>query len=143
MSVLHGGKRRNGLRLVAAMLMAMMLFTGCGAKKEKAVEYLDFTVLAAEEIPEQLLLMIAERQEAPFQLSYQDGDMLYLVVGYGLQDSGGYSIQVPGFYLNGENMVLDTTLIGPETTPTGAEVAKSCPYIVIMTQYRDVPIVYE
>ena len=134
------GKSHLGVWLLA---LSVLIMAGCGKKEKETVEYLDFTVLAPEEIPDPFLLMIAERQEAPFQLSYQDGTLLYLAVGYGLQQSGGYSIQVPAFYTDGETMVLDTTLIGPESTPTGGDIAKSCPYIVIMTQYRDLPVVYE
>lgn len=136
-------KGKKGLRRLVILLLSVCILGGCKKEAKEEVEYLDFTVLAPEEIPDPFLLMIAERQEAPFQLSYQDGTLLYLAVGYGLQQSGGYSIQVPAFYTDGETMVLDTTLIGPESTPTGGDIAKSCPYIVIMTQYRDLPVVYE
>lgn len=133
------------LRRIALFFMCLILvlsMLGCEQKAEN-LENLDFTVLAEEQIPEQLRLMIAERQEAPFQLSYQDGDLLYLAVGYGMQDTGGYSIQVPAFYRTEEGLVLDTELLGPESAPSGAEAAKSCPYIVIMTEFRDEPIIYQ
>ena len=122
--------------------LALLAAAGCGGQAEN-LENIDFTVLAEEQIPEQLRLMIAEREEAPFQLTYQDGDLLYLAVGYGLQETGGYSIQVPAFYRTENGLVLDTELLGPQTTPSGAEAAKSCPYIVIMTQFRDEPVVFE
>lgn len=132
------------LRKIALFLTCLLVLAAAGCQKEeKNLEDIDFTVLAEEQIPEQLRLMIAERQEAPFQLSYQDGDLLYLAVGYGIQQTGGYSIQVPAFYRTESGLVLDTELLGPQETPSGAEAAKSCPYIVIMTQFRDEPIIYE
>ena len=35
-----------------------------------------------------------EKKEKEFQLSYENGEDLYLAKGYGRQMSGGYSIQV-------------------------------------------------
>lgn len=129
-------------KIFICLLLGLLLAAGCG-KKEENLENIEFTVLPEEQIPEQLRLMIEERKEAPFELSYQDGDLLYLAVGYGTQDSGGYSIQVPAFYRTENELVLDTELLGPQTKPSGAEAAKSCPYIVIMTEFRDEPIRYE
>lgn len=41
---------------------------------------------------------------------------MYLVVGYGRQDCGGYSIQVKECYLTETSLVLDTELTGPKET---------------------------
>ena len=123
-------------------VLFVCLSVGCGSSKGQK-EPMEFTVLAEEEIPDTLKQMIEEQKEAPFQLSYQDGSAWYLAVGYGKQDSSGYSIQVPGFYRTENGLVLDTELLGPETEPSGNGRAPSTPYIVILTEYREEPVTYE
>lgn len=126
----------------ALPVLLLCLGTGCGTSEGQR-EPVEFTVLAEEEIPDTLKQMIDEQKEAPFQLSYQDGSAWYLAVGYGRQDSSGYSIQVPDFYRTENGLVLDTELLGPETEPTGNGRAPSTPYIVVLTEYRDEPVTYE
>lgn len=138
-------KRRKVLKKAVAAMLTMLLMglaAGCGsAEGEK--EPVDFTVLAEEEIPDTLKEMIEEQKEAPFQLSYQNGSAWYLAVGYGRQESGGYSIQVIGFYRTEDGLLLDTELLGPESEPTGNGRAASFPYLVILTEYRDEAVSYE
>ena len=63
-------------------------------------------------------------------MTYQSEDYLYIMVGYGLQNSGGYSIAVEGLTLAGEGICCETRLLGPDG---GEELttAVSYPYIVI------------
>ena len=61
---------------------------------EKKVRDLDFTVVSAEDISEELKSHIDERKEETFTLIYRDGENMYLIVGYGSQEGGGYSIRV-------------------------------------------------
>ena len=65
-------------------------------------------------LPEELLKLVAEKKEASFKMTYADSGYLYLCVGYGKQDSGGYSITVDDLYASGEMIYLDTSLIGPK-----------------------------
>ena len=132
---------RKAVRYALPVLL-LCLGTGCGMSEGQR-EPVEFTVLAEEEIPDTLKQMIDEQKEAPFQLSYQDGSAWYLAVGYGRQDSSGYSIQVPDFYRTENGLVLDTELLGPETEPTGNGRAPSTPYIVVLTEYRDESVTYE
>lgn len=132
---------RKAVRYALPVLL-LCLGTGCRTSEGQR-EPVEFTVLAEEEIPDTLKQMIDEQKEAPFQLSYQDGSAWYLAVGYGRQDSSGYSIQVPDFYRTENGLVLDTELLGPETEPTGNGRAPSTPYIVVLTEYRDESVTYE
>ena len=127
--------------LFIAIFVISFLMYGCSseAKKEK-IEDLDFTVVEENEIPEELKTVIEEKKEAKFHMSYSNKDKLYIIVGYGEQATSGYSIEVPTLYRTEASIVIDTNLIGP----TGEALAKkSYPYIVIMTQYRDLPVEFQ
>lgn len=121
-------------------------FAGCSAKKKDTLEKikdLEFTVLADENIPEELKNVIEEKKGNTFKVTYQDNGFLYVCIGYGEQVSGGYSITVNALYLTENAIYVDTTLLGPEP---GDAVAKkdtpSYPYIVIKTEFLDKPVVF-
>ena len=60
----------------------------------KKVKDLEFAVVGEPEIPQELKQIIAQKQTAPFKLTYSDEQNLYIAVGYGVQPTGGYSISV-------------------------------------------------
>lgn len=94
---------------------------------------LEFTVVAQKDIPEKLQEVITEKEEKPFQISFSLGEALYIAVGYGEQQTGGYSISVNELYETENAIVIDTTLIGPEAGENAAEGA-SYPYVVVKTE---------
>ena len=55
---------------------------------------LEYTVVSEDELPGEAAALIGEKKEKEFQMTYQSGDDMYLIKGYGRQMSGGYSIQV-------------------------------------------------
>ena len=80
------------------------------------------------------------KKAGEFKLTYADQDELYIVVGYGKQLTGGYSIQFPDVYLTKENIVVTSVLLGPE----GEEPANiSYPYAVIKIEYRPEPVLFQ
>lgn len=135
-------RRKWFTMLIAIMLLAII--TGCN-KEETAGEKirdLDFTVVATENIPDELMVYVEEEKAEPFYRTYSDGDFMYLCVGYGEQETGGYSISVNALYLAEDAVCMDTTLMGPG--PGEERIAsKSYPYIVICTEYIDSPIVFQ
>ena len=121
----------------------ILLFTGCSWKQEKPEKTnLAFTVVDEARLPEELLKLVAEKKETSFKMTYADSGYLYLCVGYGKQDSGGYSITVDDWYASGEMIYLDTSLIGPKQAK---ELSKtpSYPYIVIKTPFEDKTVVFD
>ena len=121
----------------------ILLFTGCSWKQEKPEKTnLAFTVVDEARLPEELLKLVAEKQEASFKMTYADSGYLYLCVGYGKQDSGGYSITVDDLYASGEMIYLDTSLIGPKQAKELGE-TPSYPYIVIKTPFEDKTVVFD
>lgn len=129
--------------LILWVLVARLL-TGCSVEKENQdkVRDLDFKIAVEADIPEELKQVISEKKNEPFKLTYSNDLGLYIVVGYGEQASGGYSIAVNELYLTENSIVIDTELIGPQAGESvGKE--KSYPYIVIQTEYLENPVIFQ
>lgn len=121
-----------------------VLLTGCRLKKQKEEkgERLEYTIVEELSIPEELKGMIEEKKEGEFQISYADGEDLYLVAGYGEQPTGGYSIVVERLEETPEAVYVETNLLGPDKEQTISP-KPSYPYIVIKTEFRDKDIYYK
>lgn len=142
----------KGLRLVKYGLLtlgiaAAVLLAGCAGEKDplEKIKDLEFTVLAEDNIPEELKAIIEEKKTNTFKVTYQDNGFLYICIGYGEQVSGGYSITVNDLYLTSNAIYADTTLLGPDPAE-GAAVKKdtpSYPYIVLKTEYVDKPVIFD
>lgn len=132
-------------RVVAMLLLVVIMtaFAGCKTKttKDEKVKDLEFTVVESVDQPEQLKKLIEEKKVQNMKLSYNDGEFLYVVVGYGEQKTGGFSIQVNDFYEAENAIYIDTTLLGPNESDTVTQ-ALTYPYVVIKTENIDKPIVY-
>lgn len=85
---------------------------------------------STEECPADFLAEINKKKINPFQMTYEDGEYCYLAVGYGEQETNGFSVRVLGLYEKGDGVVFETNLLGPEK---GQEVSqkKSMPYLVV------------
>lgn len=119
-------------------------FSGCSFHKDNGnkVRDLEFSVATEAEIPKELKQIIIEKQKTPFKLTYSDDKNLYIVVGYGEQKSGGYSIAVNKLYLTENSIVIDTELLGPEKGETAGK-EPSFPFIVIKTELSELPVVFQ
>ncbi|MCI8865811.1 MAG: protease complex subunit PrcB family protein [Lachnospiraceae bacterium] len=132
--------------LACLLLWAFLVrvLTGCSVEKENQdkVRDLEFTVVGEADLPEELKNLVMEKKAAPFKLTYSNDQGLYIVVGYGEQATGGYSISVNELYLTENSIVIDTELKGPEKgEDVGAE--KSYPYIVAKTEYLENPVIFQ
>lgn len=130
--------------LLLSVILCLPLLAGCSMLSEERVKLQDlgFTVVSEEKIPQELKTIIDEKKADPFKLTYSDAEYLYIVIGYGQQESGGYSIAVNDLYLTEEAIYVNTTLLGPENSDTGNWVP-STPYIVLKMDYMDKPVVFE
>lgn len=143
-------KKAVVLFLSVSMLMQLCL-TGCGVSAKSGnekIKDLEFTVLGEDNIPEELKQIIEEKKENEFKITYQDSDFLYICVGYGKQNTGGYSITVGDLYLTSNSIYVDTNLIGPE--PENRELygaqgkeGASYPYVVLKIEYLDKSVVFD
>ena len=129
------------------LLCAAVLLTGCGeaADPMEKIKDLEFTVLAEDNIPEELKAVIEEKKANAFKVTYQDNGFLYICVGYGEQVSGGYSITVNNLYLTENAIYADTSLLGPDPAQGGdvKKTSPSYPYVVIKTEFVDKPVVFD
>lgn len=137
----------RGIRKTAVFLLTtlgLLLCTGCSILSEERVKMQDlgFTVVSEEKIPDELKTIIDEKKGDPFKLTYSDADYLYIVIGYGQQSGGGYSIAVNELYLTEDAIFVNTTLLGPEGSEATNKVP-SCPYIVLKLDYLEKPVIFE
>ena len=130
--------------IVVLMCAVLLCLTGCKTEKvsDKKVSDIEFTVIGEEDIPETLKTAIDEKKSGSFKLSYADNNDMYLVVGYGEQKTGGFSIVVDELYKTENNIVFATTLQGPASDENVTE-ALSYPYIVVKMEYIDYEVIYK
>ncbi len=130
--------------LLTVTLLCMLFVCSCGSKEDAGQKEkdLEFTIVADKDIPANLMTIINNRRQEPFQLTYATADTLYIAVGYGTQKTGGYSIRIPACYLTKSHIVLRTELLGPSE---GAAVSQlvSYPFVVIKTEMIDLPVKFE
>lgn len=126
---------------VCALCMCVI---ACGKKQDpmEKVKDLEFTVIAEDKLPDELLSMIEEKKKEPFKLTFQDQGFLYICVGYGEQETGGYSIAVNDLYETGNAIYIDTNLIGPGAEEKG-RLVPSYPYVVVKTEFVDKPVAFD
>lgn len=121
------------------LLLGMM---SCGIEKNNTTKIrdLEYTVLEEEEIPEELLTKIEEQKEGEFKITFTYDGYLYIARGFGMQETGGYSIQMKELYLTENAIYFEAELIGPSKEE--AIGAVSYPYIVIKTEAMDRNVVF-
>ena len=128
-------------RIAVTLLLLLTLFcglTGCEAAKEggERGKDWDYTVVPTADIPQEFLKEIDSKKLNAFQMSYQQEEYLFIAVGYGEQNSGGFNIKVVGLYEKGAALCFETSLNGPGEDQVVSEKA-SYPYIVVKTQKSD------
>lgn len=130
--------------LLLMILTTVFAFTGCKTEDTdvKKLKDLDFTVVEDADLPGELKEIIDEKKEKPFKLTYSNKDYLYIVVGYGQQNSGGYSIAVDELYLTSNAIYIDTNLIGPSQDDLVAQ-GVTYPYVVVKIEFMDKRVVFE
>lgn len=130
--------------IAVLLLISSFLLCGCSMGSDPAakIKDLDFTVISDERLSEELKTIIDERKAAPFKVTFNDKNFLYICIGYGEQKTGGYSIAVDHLYLTEDAVHAGTSLLGPDPG-TEAESTPSYPYIVIKTEYLDKPVIFE
>ena len=133
-------------RLSLICLIAWLAFSivGCGMlqKKNSEAKEVDYTVVKKEELPPEVKKIIEVKKQEEFQMAYQCEGELYLLRGYGIQSSGGYSIRVEKVSENDTELHVKTKLIGPKGKDGGTE-GISCPYLVIKVENRHKKVVFD
>lgn len=125
------------------ILLIAVLASGCTIRKEdtEKLRDIDFTVVKSEDVPEELRDIIQEKQENETKLFYADEGYLYVVRGYGKQDTSGYSVEVRDCYETENTICVETNLLGP---PKGEEVVDkpTYPCVVIKMEYSEKDVIF-
>ena len=137
--------RRFRVTILLLMIVSAALgLVGCKTEDTdiKKIKDLDFTVVEDADLPGELKEIIDEKKEEPFKLSYSNKDSLYIAVGYGKQNSGGYSISVDELYLTSNAIYINTNLIGPSEDDMVSQ-GVTYPYVVVKLEFMDKRVVFE
>ncbi|MCI8586667.1 MAG: protease complex subunit PrcB family protein [Lachnospiraceae bacterium] len=126
------------------LMLTICILTGCGVQTqdEERLKDLEFTVLDPEKIPEELRNVLEEKKSEPFKVTYEDEGYLYICVGYGEQQTSGYSIIVEDLYLTSNAVYVDTELLGPGNQEETAA-ATTSPYIVLKLEDLEKSVVFQ
>lgn len=123
---------------------AALLSSGCSARRadrEKTGE-LEYETVDGPELPETLRQKIEKEKDEPFLLAYGDGRRLYIALGYGEQESGGYSVRIEEAYETEDAVCIRTCLTGPDE---GEEVLREAdyPWAALEADYTEKRILWE
>ena len=131
------------VKMMLAVLLGLCVLTGCSMEKtsqEKQAD-LEYTLVAGEDIPQELLTQIEDAKEEEMKLTYSDGGCFYLVKGYGEQPAGS-SIQVLDLYQTKDGIVFDTQLLGGGETKV-EDTTSAYPYIVVKLLCDEQNVVFQ
>ncbi len=132
------------ISLLLVAVLAVMLIAGC-EKETKSTERgkdWDYTVVAVRDCPEDFLKELEEKKVNAFQMTYMDGEYLYIALGYGEQATGGFSIAVRGLYESGDKLSFETELMGPGKDEVVKE-KPSYPYVIVKTEKTDREVLFD
>ena len=131
-------------RKLCIFAVAALLLSGCGARRADMDKKgdLEYETACGPDLPETLRQKIEEEKAEPFLAAYGDGQRLYIALGYGEQESAGYSIQIEEVYETEDAVFIRTCLTGPDE---GEEVAQEadCPWTALATGYTEKRILWE
>ena len=129
---------------ICCLLVTFLLLTACAAGRDNTEKLRDieFTVVSPEDVPEELMSIITEKQEEGFQLTYADQGYLYLAYGYGVRDTSGYSVEVAQCYEAEDVVRMKTNLLGPSKEEEIIE-ESTYPYVVVKMEFIDKDVIFE
>ena len=126
------------------ILLVLGILVGCNVKvipKEEVKKEIPFVILGKEVIPEEIKKLIEEKKEEQIKLTYVDEQKRYIIIGYGKQNTGGYSIYIKELYATDNAIYVDTSLISPEKK-IEKEKIPSYPVMVIQITEMALPVVF-
>lgn len=140
-----GGSKVEIKKVLAVVLtVAAAVCSGCRVQDVSGEERkkVDYTVVKVADMPEKVIAAVQEHQKTPFQLTFESGEELYIMQGFGKQKTGGYSIQIQEVSASEDAVYVKTELIAPKTKEK-QKGEGSCPYMVIKTENKNLPVLFE
>lgn len=141
------GMAKHRLKVLITVLVLLFFsvgLTACSVKDVNSdkVSELDFTVVEDKDLPEELKKLIDEKKENTLRMTYTTKDYTYMIVGYGTQETSGYSIRVNDVYLGKNAVYVDVNLIGPAAGEQVTEMPTT-PYVVIKVEKREESVIFQ
>ena len=131
--------------ILAVLLILGMQIQGCEFKiipEDEKRQELEFIIVSEECISKEIQTLIESRKEEVMKLTYVDGENRYIIIGYGKQSTGGYSIYIKDMYATENALYVDTCLLGPKKGSKPKEVP-SYPVIVLQISEMGLPVVFK
>lgn len=129
--------------LVLLIILGMQI-QGCKFKiipQEQERREVEFVIVSEECVPKEVATLIENRKEEEMKLTYVDGEDRYIIIGYGKQNTGGYSIYIKELYATENALYVDTCLLGPSKESKPKNVP-SYPVIVLQISEMGLPVVF-
>ena len=126
------------------LLIGILGLSGCSIRvipKQEEKREIPFVIMGKEVIPKEVEKLIEEKKEQQIKLTYVDDTNRYIIIGYGKQNTGGYSIYIEELYATENAIYVDTALIPPENKPQKEKVP-SYPVMVIQIKEMALPVVF-
>lgn len=126
-------------------MIILCIIQGCKIRivpEEEAKKEVEFVIVSEECIPSEVLELIESKKHNKMKFTYVDKDERYIIIGYGEQKTGGYSIYIEDFYATENALYVDTCLMGPNTQ-TEKKNIPSYPVIVLQTSELGLPVVFK
>lgn len=126
------------------IVIFLFLLSGCSFQKDdmKKLRDIEYTVVDESKCPEELLEYIKGEKKEPFEITYGDEGYLYIVKGYGVKETSGYSIEIEECFETEDTIWVKTNLLGPKKEEEIME-KETCPYIVLKVEYSDKIVMFE
>lgn len=131
--------------ILTVLIVLGIQMQGCGVKiipQEEARREVEFVIVSEECIPKEIQTLIDTRKEEEMKLTFVDGEERYIIIGYGKQRTGGYSIYIKDLYAMDNALYVDTCLLGPKKGSKRKEAA-SYPVMVLQISEMGLPVVFK
>ena len=118
--------------LIALLLSALI---GCFGETSATRTYVDMTdvtyeIVSGSDVPHRVNEKIFKEKEKGFGFTYRDGDEMYIVFGFGRQNTGGFSIQMAAAKENDSEILIEAKLVAPKPEEVVAT-TPSYPYMIL------------
>ena len=130
--------------LIVLWTGAVIFLSACSVDtiKDGKIKDLEYTVVAADEVPEELMAQIEEEKKEPMKITFSDKGYLYIVHSYGIQETSGYSIEVKEFYETENAICIETELLGPKKIEEIIE-TETYPFVVVKIEENEKYVVFD
>lgn len=130
--------------LCILLICILSLLSACSVETTnlEKLRDIEFTVVEEDDVPQELQEKMKEKQETRMRMTYADKGYLYIAMGYGVQETSGYSIEVKECYETSNAIYIHTNLLGPAKDEKIVE-SKTYPSVVVKMEFIDKNVVFK